>query len=80
MVPGRCLLGVCKQVAAELGDKASFLPDLHSLVVESLKAQGAAAAEVSSNSCQQKLQDQLPQLKALATGSGDEPHVKSEQQ
>lgn len=69
LIPGRCLLGVCQQLSASLGEQASFLLEFHSLVVASLKGQGATMPNSSEKTCDDQLQQQMPKLKALAGGS-----------
>ena len=69
LVPGRCLLGVCQQLSASLGEHAAFLLAFHDLVVASLKGQGAKASSETAGTCDEQLQQHLPKLKALATGS-----------
>ena len=70
-IPGRCLLGVCQQLSASLGEQAAFLLEFHGLVVASLKGQGATSPGSSESTRDDQLQQQMPKLKALAGGGSN---------
>ena len=74
LIPGRCLLGVCQQLSASLGEQAAFLLEFHSFVVASLKRQGATTPNSSETTCDDQLQQQIPKLKALAGGGDNAIH------